>query len=123
MQELEVQQLLLDIIAYAQKGKFTEFHFITSWSEFKFYRQSVRSTKIVIRVLKTSAKNLFKKYCKDIASAKPDVNELYAYIQLCNMVDFYQKDLNILKRMVDEYDNYLGKGHFWYSFLGGERQL
>ncbi len=123
MNDTEAQQLLLDIIEYAEKGKLTEFRFITSWAEFRHYRQMVKGTKLTIRILDFAAKGLFKTYCKDITTGAQNVNKILAYSQLQNIKAFYERDLDTLKRMIDEYDEYLGQGHFWYSFLGGERIL
>lgn len=123
MQDTEAQQLLLEILNYAHEGKLIELHLITSWREFRFRQQSARATKVIIRALKESAENLFKTYCKDVSTGPADITKLLAYSELLDIIAFYKKDLDILKRMLDEYDEYLGKGHFWYSFLGGERTL
>lgn len=122
MQGTEAQELLLEILNYAQKGKSLEFRLITSWAEFKFIRQTFRSTQLVIEVLKDSADNLFKHYCKEVATGSANLTELLAYVELLDIKTFYEKDLDTLKRMLDEYDEYLGQGHFLYSFLGGERE-
>ena len=117
------EQLLLNILNQAQEGKSIEFHFITSWEEFKFYRQSIISTKLIIKALRTGAKHLFKTYCKEVSTGSADLTKLLAYSQLQDVIAFYEKDLDTLKRMIDDYDEYLGQGHFWHSFLGGERTL
>lgn len=122
MQNIEAQQLLLDILKCAEEGKYTDFHLITSWNEFRFYARSARSTKLITKTLKAAANNLFKEYCKDIVTGSTDVNKLLAYTQLQKVLAFYSKDLAIIQRMLDEYDDYLGHGHFWFSFLGGERE-
>lgn len=123
MTEAEVQQLILDIIERAQKADYTNFHLITSWKEFKYYMNSLKSTKIVLKVLKHSANMIFKTYCKSVAAQDSSVDQLLAYAQLSDIRTFYETDLKLIKRMLDEYDDYLGKGYFWYSFLGGEREL
>jgi hypothetical protein len=117
------EQLLLSILNQAQEGKAIEFQFIRFWTDYRYYRRTAWSTKIIIRALKSGAKKLFKTYCKDIAKGTADLNMLFAYKQLSNVIAFYERDLNTLKRMIDEYDEYLGQGHFWHSFLGGERTL
>jgi hypothetical protein len=123
MQDNEAQQLLLEILSQAEEGKFTEFHLITSWAEFKFYWRSSLSTRLIIRTLEKAANNLFKAYCKKVATGSADVSELLAYSELQEVIAFYTKDLVTIRRMLDEYDEYLGHGHFWYSFLGGERDI
>jgi hypothetical protein len=123
MQKTEAQQLLSEILDYAKEGKSIEFHFITSWSEFSFIRKSHKATRLVIKTLKASANKLFKTYCKEVPSGAADFNRLLAFAQLQEVIIFYEKELVTMKRMIDEYDEYLGQGHFWYSLLGGERNL
>lgn len=123
MQDTDAQELLLNILNNAEEGKSIQFRFITSWSEFRFYWQNFRSTKLVIRVLRSAAKDLFKTYCEDIAAGSADFTKLLAYTEFQDVIAFYERDLNTLKKMLDEYDEYLGQGHFWYSFLGGERDF
>ena len=122
MQDTEAQQLLLEILEQAEQKKFVEFRLITSWSEFMFYRRSRTSTKLVILALKQAAKEIFKTYLKQVKSGISDVNNLLAHAQLQDVIAFYEKDLETLQKMLDEYDNWLGQGHFFYSILGGERE-
>ena len=123
MQNTEAQQLMLTIIERAESGQFTEFRLITSWAEFRFYRKNARATRLVIKALKASANNLFKEYCRDVTKGRQTVDKILAYTQILDIAAFYEKELDTVKRMLDEYDEYLGKGHFWYSFLGGERDI
>jgi hypothetical protein len=123
MTEDEAKQLISDIINKPQEAEPIKFQYIASWGEFRYYYQLHRSTKFVIKTLKSSAKKLFKEYCRTIATGTQDVNKLLAYSQLRDIIAFYEADVNTIKKMLDEYDNYLGQGHFWYSFLGGERDI
>jgi hypothetical protein len=123
MQSTESQEFLLEILRQAEEGKSIEFRLITSWSEFKFFRKSLLSTKLVVRALNSGAKTLFKDYCKDITTGSADFTQLLAYAQLKDIISFYERDIDTLKKMLDKYDDYLGQGHFWFSFLGGERVL
>ena len=120
MQQTESQQLLLAILEQAKKQN-TKFTFITTWNEFRFYRQNRRATKLIIRTLEASARNLFKTYCKDIAAGSADINKLLAVKQLEEIITYYERELYTVARMLDDYDEYLGQGNFWYSILGGER--
>jgi hypothetical protein len=122
MQHTEAQQLLLDIIEQAKKSN-TPFTFITTWNEFRFCRQNFRATKLIIKTLEASKQKLFKSYCKDIADGSADVDKLLATKQLEDIIAYYKRELDVLERMLKDYDDYLGQGNFWYSFLGGERNL
>jgi hypothetical protein len=123
MTDDEAKQLILDIINKPQEGKSLEFQPISYWSEFRYYSRLYRSTRLVIKTLKASANRLFKEYCKEVVAGTASVNKLLAYSQLLDIIAFYEADLSTIKRMLDDYDEYLGQGHFWYSFLGGQRDL
>jgi hypothetical protein len=122
MQQTEAQQLLLDIIEQAKEPN-TEFTFITTWKEFRFSWQKFRATKLIIKTLEAAAKKLFKSYCKDVTTGSADVNKLLAAKQLEDTIAYYELELTTLERMLSDYDEYLGQGNFWHSFLGGERNL
>lgn len=124
MTESEAKQLLSDILTHAQEDKQFEFQYIRSWAEFRHYYKIIKSTKFVIKTLKTSANKLFTEYCQDVIFGISDVNKLLAYSQLIDVIAFYEADINTIKQMLDEYDNYLGDwGNFLNAILGGEREL
>jgi hypothetical protein len=120
MQQTEAQELLLHIIEQADRPN-TPFTFITTWNEFRFYWQNRRATKLIIRSLESATASLFKDYCRDVADGSADVNKLLAVKQLEEVIVYYEKELETLERMLEDYDEYLGQGNFWYSILGGER--
>lgn len=123
MNDAETEQLILDIITKAQKGQAQPFRSILYWREFRYYTKWVRSTKLVIKTLELSANKLFKEYCQDVIVGISEVVKLLAYSQLLDIIEFYRKDLETVQSMLIEYDDYLGDGNFWYSFLGGRREL
>lgn len=124
MTESESKQLLLDIINKAQSGEHLPFRPIVCWEEFRFTSRQVKSTKLVIRTLKASAKNLYKEYCRDVIAGISEISKLLAYSELCDIIAFYEEDLKTLQLMLDEYDKYLGDwGNFWHAFLGGRRNI
>lgn len=124
MTEPEAKQLLSDILTHAQEDKQFEFQYIRSWAEFRHYSKILKSTKYIIKTLRTSANKLFKEYCQDVIIGISDVNKLLAYSQLQDVIAFYEADINTIKQMLDEYDNYLGDwSNFLNAILGGEREL
>jgi hypothetical protein len=123
MDNTEANQLLLEIIAQAENRQFTEFRLITSWAEFNQFRRNKLATKLIINMLKDSARSLLKGYCHSITLGTQDLTQLIAYTEIQDITAFYEQELLNLQKMIDEYDEYLGEGHFWYSFLGGERDL
>lgn len=123
MTETETRQLISNIIEQAKNNEQIRFTYIISWREFIHYIKLSSSTRLLIRALQTSANKLLKEYCKDVEAGTADVNKLLAHSQLAEMIAFYSTGLKILKRMIDDYDDYLGNGHFWYSIFGGERDI
>ena len=121
MQDTEAQDLLLEILKTAEEGRSVKFRLITSWYDYRARWRDYVATKLVVKTLKASAKKLFKHYCKSVKTGDADFTELLAYSQLLDIITFYKQDIDTLKKMLDEYDDYLWHGHFWYSFLGGER--
>ena len=122
MNDTEANQLLLEIINKAKEGQAQPFRPICYWSEFRYYCGCVRSTKLLLRTLELSANKLFKEYCQDVITGISDVKMLIAYSQLLDIIDFYRTDLETMQAMLTEYDDYLGEGNFWRSFLGGRRE-
>ena len=120
MQETELQEIIEQLIQRALKEDYTEKHLIDNWSEYKFYLQQQRSLRVVLRILRNSANFVFKTYCKEVAEGEADLNKLLAYVQLQEVVEFYEKDLSIVKAMNDEYDEYLGNlRNFVRAFIFG----
>ena len=75
------EQLLLAIIDQAQSEP-SQFRFIVSIADYRYCLSVYKSTKLVIKVLKTAAKNLFNLYCKDVTSGVSDFTQLLAYTEL-----------------------------------------
>ena len=122
MTDQEATLLIQDIINKAQEGRAHPFRTILYWSEFRYYKRWVFSTKVVIRMLRTSANNLFTEYCKDVVAGTADVTKLLAYQQLLDIIAFYETDLKTIQSMLDDYYEYID--NFW-NFIGalfGERR-
>ena len=120
MNNIDADQLLQEIINKAESEP-SEFRFITSWADFVYCHRHYKATKIIIKVLKTASKSLFKEYCKSVTSRISDVTQLIAFTQLGDIIAYYEAELKTLDEMLDEYEEYLWSGNFFYSFLGGER--
>lgn len=121
MQTINVQQLLLKIFNTVDNEKPIEFHYIKTWQEFSYYRQYLKATKLILRILQKSSKSLFNNYCKDVVTGKATVIKILAYVRLNDAITFYNKELQVINQMLEDYDIYLGDGHFWFSFFGGQR--
>lgn len=125
MTEQETSLLIYELINKALEGDALPFKLITCWNEFLYYLRWRRSTKIVIKTLKTSANKLFKDYCKDVIAGISEITKLLAYKQLLEITAFYENELATVQKMLDEYDNYLDDwGNIWrHVFLGESRDL
>lgn len=122
MADQDLTLLVQEIINKALEGDAHPFRPILYWSEFRYYHGWARSTKLVIRTLKTSAKDLFKEYCKDVIAGISDVTKILAYSQLLDIAAFYENDLNTVQQMLDDYDEYLGNFRNFIGALFGERR-
>lgn len=124
MTEQDFTLIIQDIITRAQEGRAFPFRAIRYWGEFKYFQKYARSTKIIIRVLRTSANNLFKDYCRGVITGISDITQLLAYEQLLDIIDFYEEELKTIQAMVDDYDEYLGNfGNFVGALLGERREV
>lgn len=124
MNNQETTLIIQDIIAKAREGEAHPFITITYWDEFRFYQRCARATVIIIKVLKTSADNLFKEYCKDVSAGISDITKLLTYTQFLSIIAFYENELNTLRAMLNDYDEYLGNfRNFVYALFGGAREL
>lgn len=120
MDNQDAEQLLQAILDNAEAEP-SEFRFIKSIYDFQYCLRLYKSTKLVIKVLKKASKRLFKTYCKDIVSGTADVTQLLAVDQLKDVIAFYETELKTIDDMLDEYEDYLWKGNFFYAIMGGER--
>ena len=122
MTDQETTQIIQELINKAVENQAQPFRTILYWSEFKYYRWQARSTKVVIKILRHSAKNIFKEYCKDVIAGISDMTKLMAYLQLLDIADFYVNESDTLKAMLDDYDQYLGNFGNFVRALCGERR-
>ena len=114
----ETQQMLMTIIEQAKTAKPSEFRFLRTWRDYKFYKGKVRSFKLLVTGLNKTSERLFKKYCKGVFCCESNFNQLLAYQQLQQVIKFYQQELATYTSMVYEYEAYLMEGHLIQSFLG-----
>jgi hypothetical protein len=121
MDDKFAQQLTLEILRQVEERRFTQFRLLGNWQEYQLCQQSIISTKLVIKVLRQSASNLFKQYCKTVITGISDIYQLMAYTQLKEAEVFYNTELDTFGNMVDEYEDYLRHGNFLYAYTGGER--
>lgn len=122
MTDQDSKLIIQDIINKAQ-GPAQPFRPILYWSEYRYYQRVQLSNKLIIRALWSSAESLFTEYCHNVVTGTQDVSKLFAYSQLLDIKAFYERDLDTVKRMLDDYTTYILEGNFFYSLFGGRRDL
>ncbi len=121
MDQQESQQIVQAILDQAREGKFTQFRLIENWYDFQECRTQVESLSVIIKLLTRSNSKLLKSYCKTVIAGVSDFEQILAYSEIQEVIDYYKVELDTYTRMVDEFYNYLSHGNLLYSFLGGNR--
>lgn len=119
----ETQEILLSLIDHARAGEHTKFEQLRFFSEYAGARAVSRATKRVVDILEESSVSLFNRYCKTVSSQQAEVNLLLAHKQLQQAVDFYKEELHIIKRILEDYENYLWDGNFLKAFIFGKERI
>ncbi len=119
----ETQEILLSLIAHARTGEHTKFEQLRFFSEYAGARAVGRATKRVVDILEESSVSLFIRYCKAVSNQQAEVNLLLAHKQLQQAVDFYKEELHIIKRILEDYENYLWDGNFLKAFIFGKERI
>ena len=124
MTDQVARELIDELIKQAEEEKSIESKLITSWAEYRFYQKQERSLKAVIKILKACADATFLTYCNEIIAGESNLSRLLAYLQLQDVIAFYEQDLQTVRKMNAEYDEHLGNwGNFAKEFiLGYERE-
>lgn len=118
----DTKELILELINHARAGVHTKIEQLRFFSEYVAARITYSATTKIINVLRLAADNIFNTYCKAVESQQADVNMLLAYKQLQQAVDFYTEELDMIKVILKDYENYLWDGNFLRSILFGEER-
>lgn len=108
MLDTEVIKVINRIIEYTQTGEHTEFHFLRSWPEYKYYKNKRKAFKQVIRMFK----NISRRYRKRLGENTP------TYERLQQILNFYKKELDVVTEIIYEYEAYLLTGNYLSAMLG-----
>ena len=107
------EAFVADLINKAEQAKHQQFHFITCWEDYKYYRKLRRSHVLLVRSLQESSDKVFKRHCKAVTVGNSDVLTLIAYCTVKNVLGFYEEELKTISEMIDEYECYLTRGNWW----------
>ena len=102
-----------ELVKKALKGKQSDFEFIRTYEMCKVARYYKISVKKVSKVFKTLYKKLMKTYVKDILTDEQKLEMLMSMKQFKICHDYFEKEREIAKDMLDEYHVYLTSGHIF----------
>ena len=101
------------VVKKALSGKQSDFEFIRTYEMCKVARYYKISVKRVSKVFKTMYKKLMKTYAKDIMTDEQKLEMLMSMKQFEICYDYYKKEYELAKDMLDEYHAYLTSGHIF----------
>ena len=106
-----------ELVKKALKGKQSDFEFIRTYEMCKVARYYKISVKKVSKVFKTLYKKLMKTYAKDIMADEQKLEMLMSMKQFEICYDYYKKEYELAKDMLDEYYAYLTSGHIFDQLI------
>lgn len=117
----EFQEMILKVIEHAETAKLSEFQLITTWAEYRTYKGKRKAFKLLVNGLRKSSNRLFKKYCRAVTAGISNFTTLLAYQRLIATKAFYEKEVETLTDMIDEYETYLFSGDLFWAYIGFRR--
>lgn len=115
----EQEELFHELTEKALSGDHNEFEYIKNSTEWRIMRATKKGLKKIIELYEEVAESVYKAYCKTVLEGTADFNMLYAVRQFQECKIFYTEELNLALDMLDEYDAYIGQGHFLDQFIFG----
>lgn len=101
------KELMLTLMANAEAAKYSKFRLLRNWSEYSDVKKLRRAYRLLVASIEESASNVFNKYCKEISAGNSKVINLVAYCELIKVLCFYEKELQTITDMINEYEAYL----------------
>ena len=101
------------IVKKALSGKHSDFEFIRTYEACETARLYKISVKRLSKVFKTLYKKSMKTYAKDIMTDEQKLETLMSMKQFKICHDYFEKEREIAKDMLDEYYAYLTSGHIF----------
>jgi hypothetical protein len=117
---VETQQIINELLLFAEEGKHTEFRLIKTFSECCSIKKSYKFLKTIDKLLRASADSLLQEHCTDIEAYTSQHYKLLTYTILKNAIEFYEVERRTLELMLGEYEIYLISGNlFDFIWYGG----
>ena len=105
------------VMKKALSGKHSDFEFIRTYEDCKTARLYKISVKRLSKVFKNLYKKLMKSYAKDIMTDEQKLEMLMSMKQFEICYDYYKKEYELAKDMLDEYYAYLTSGHIFDQLI------
>ena len=102
-----------ELVKKALKGKHSDFEFIRTYETCKVARLYKIGVKRVYKTFKTLYKKLMKTYAKDIMADEQKLEMLMSMKQFEICYDYYKKEYELAKDMLQEYRTYVSSGHIF----------
>lgn len=118
----EQEELFKALVEKAINKEHTGFEYIKNVVEFRVMRSSRKGLITVIKLFDHILDSMYKAYCKQVGEGNNDFSLLCVYRQYGECREFYKKELETAENMLDEYDAYLGRGHFMEQFFCGRER-
>ena len=118
MATVEFQEMIMKVIEHAETAKLSEFQLITTWAEYRKVKDKRKAFKLLVNGLKKSSNRCFKKYCRAVTAGISDFTTLLAYQRLWTTKEFYEKEIETLTDMINEYEAYLFYGNLFWAYIG-----
>ena len=105
------------VMKKALSGKHSDFEFIRTYEACETARLYKISVKRLSKVFKNLYKELMKTYAKDIMTDEQKLEMLMSMKQFKICHDYFEKEREIAKDMLDEYYAYLTSGHIFDQLI------
>ena len=105
------------VVKKALSGKHSDFEFIKTYEACETARLYKISVKRLSKVFKTLYKKSMKTYAKDIMTDEQKLETLMSMKQFKICHDYFEKEREIAKDMLDEYYAYLTGGHIFDQLI------
>lgn len=117
-EEKKIDPLFAELLTRALSEENSKFELINSEDMWLATRQMKNATKKIIKLFESLLQNSEEMYCTQILSGQQKLDVLLAYLQFGMCLDYYKKELDILKDMLKEYRVYVTSGHIIKTICG-----
>lgn len=118
----EQEELYEALTEKALSGEHTKFEYVRNITEWGVLRKAKSGLKKVIELYELIKSSMYKTYCKQVLVGEQDFNLIYSLRQIMECKVFYENELLIVQDMLEEYDAYVGSGHFMDQVLFGRNR-